>query len=77
VAVAASTYIAGLMQRDWILVSLGSAAVEFLEVLAGQEPVRNLTGEGDRYSGKVQQHGSTMSLSASQKLAPGRAELLA
>jgi hypothetical protein len=43
------------MQRDRILVSLGSAGLEFLEVLAGQEPVRNLTGEGDRYSRKVQQ----------------------
>jgi hypothetical protein len=52
VAVAASTYFAGLMQRHRILVSLGSAAVESLEVLAGQEPVRNLTGAVTGTAGK-------------------------
>jgi hypothetical protein len=43
------------MQRDRLLVFLGSAAVEFLEVLAGQALIGSLTGQADRYSRKVQQ----------------------
>ena len=38
-----------------MLVSLGSAAVEFLEVLAGQALIGSLADQADRYSGKVQQ----------------------
>jgi hypothetical protein len=43
------------MQRDWMLVFLGSAAVEFLELLAGQALIGSLTGQAGRYSRKVQQ----------------------
>jgi len=38
-----------------MLVFLGSVAVEFLEVLAGQALIRGLVDQADRYSGKVQQ----------------------
>jgi hypothetical protein len=40
-----------LMQRDRILVSLGSVAVEILELLAGQALIGSLTGQTGRYSG--------------------------
>ena len=46
---------AALIWRDRMLVSLGSTAVEFLEVLAGQALIGSLTGEAGRYSKKVQQ----------------------
>jgi hypothetical protein len=52
VAVAASTYFAGLTQRHRILFSLRNVAVESLEVLAGQEPVRNFTGAATGTAGK-------------------------
>jgi hypothetical protein len=43
------------MQRGQMLVSLGSAAVESLKVLAGQVLIAGLADQVDRYSGKVQQ----------------------
>ena len=47
--------LAALIRRDRMLVSLGSAAVEFLEVLAGQALIGSLADQADRYSRKVQQ----------------------
>ena len=46
---------AALIWRGRMLVSLESAAVEFLEVLAGQALIGSLTGQAGRYSKKVQQ----------------------
>jgi len=43
------------LQHDRMLVLLGSAAVEFLEVLAGQALIWGLADRAGRYSGKVQQ----------------------
>ncbi len=43
------------MRRARVLVSLGSTAVEFLEVLAGQALIGSLADQADRYSRKVQQ----------------------
>jgi hypothetical protein len=48
-------YFAGLMQRDRMLVSLGSSGVEPLEVLAGQVLIGSLVGQAGRYSRKVPQ----------------------
>jgi hypothetical protein len=47
--------LAELIQSDRMLVPLGSAAVEFLEVLAGQALIGSLAGQAGWYSGKVQQ----------------------
>jgi hypothetical protein len=43
------------MQRNRMLVSLGSAAVELFEVLPGQALIGSLTDRAGQYSGKVQQ----------------------
>ena len=43
---------AALIWRGRMLVSLEGAAVEFLEVLAGQALIGSLTGQAGRYSGK-------------------------
>jgi hypothetical protein len=46
---------AALIWRGRMLVCLEGAAVEFLEVLAGQALIGSLTGQAGRYSRKVQQ----------------------
>ena len=46
---------AALIWRGRMPVSLEGAAVEFLEVLAGQALVGGLTGQAGRYSRKVPQ----------------------
>ena len=51
----ASGFFAALIWRGRTLVSVEGAAVEFLEVLAGQALIGSLIGQADRYSGKVQQ----------------------
>jgi hypothetical protein len=55
VATAEGCLFDGLMQRDRMPGSLADAAIEFLEVLAGQALIWSLGGQAGRYSRKVQQ----------------------
>ena len=50
---------AALIWRDRMLVSLGSTAVEFLEVRAGQALIGSLAGQAGRYSTEVPQQART------------------
>ena len=54
-AVACLRCFAALIWRGRMLVSLEGAAVQFLEVLAGQALVGSLAGQAGRYSRKVPQ----------------------